>query len=269
MSPLRSSAGPAVCTNGTSSSAATIWASEVLPRPGRAGQQHVVERLAAVAGGRDRDRQLVLERLLADEVLQPARAAASARARSSPGELLGSWMRMPADRAHRRALRSACGDQLLGALAGGRRRAARRPRSGCSRDRAAPRAPATAGRRRAAHGDRRPRAASPPTFSRSSTMIRSAVRLPTPGAACKRARVAGGHGRQQLARRRRRRARPARPWARPTGRPAASGRARAPPRRRSRRAPARRRGRRGGCAASPRRRRPGRARSVSLETASR
>ena len=26
--------GPAVCTNGTSSSAATIWASEVLPRPG-------------------------------------------------------------------------------------------------------------------------------------------------------------------------------------------------------------------------------------------
>src|SRR5258708_20864174 len=34
MSPLRSSAGPAVCTNGTSSSAATIWASEVLPRPG-------------------------------------------------------------------------------------------------------------------------------------------------------------------------------------------------------------------------------------------
>ena len=34
MSALRSSAGPAVCTNGTSSSAATIWASEVLPRPG-------------------------------------------------------------------------------------------------------------------------------------------------------------------------------------------------------------------------------------------
>ena len=34
MSALRSSAGPAVCTNGTSSSAATICASEVLPSPG-------------------------------------------------------------------------------------------------------------------------------------------------------------------------------------------------------------------------------------------
>src|SRR6202050_2202223 len=34
MSPLRSRAGPAVCTNGTSSSAATICASEVLPSPG-------------------------------------------------------------------------------------------------------------------------------------------------------------------------------------------------------------------------------------------
>src|SRR3954469_14277136 len=34
MSALRSSAGPAVWTKSTSSSAATIWASEVLPRPG-------------------------------------------------------------------------------------------------------------------------------------------------------------------------------------------------------------------------------------------
>ncbi len=34
MSALRSSAGPAVCTNGASSSAATMWASEVFPSPG-------------------------------------------------------------------------------------------------------------------------------------------------------------------------------------------------------------------------------------------
>src|SRR5215213_4061733 len=34
MSALRSSAGPAVCTIGTSSSAATMWASEVFPSPG-------------------------------------------------------------------------------------------------------------------------------------------------------------------------------------------------------------------------------------------
>ena len=59
MSPLRSSAGPAVCTNGTSSSAATICASEVLPRPGRTGEQHVVERLAARRGRLDGDRELL------------------------------------------------------------------------------------------------------------------------------------------------------------------------------------------------------------------
>ena len=34
MSAFRSSAGPAVCVNGTSSSNATICASDVLPRPG-------------------------------------------------------------------------------------------------------------------------------------------------------------------------------------------------------------------------------------------
>ena len=71
-----------------------------------------------------------------------------------------------------------------------RRRAARRPRPGCSRARAARRgqgawivggAGAGSGWSPAATG------AVAPTFSRSSTMIRSAVRLPTPGAACRRA----------------------------------------------------------------------------------
>ena len=45
-----------------------------LAEAGRAGEQHVVERLAAAGGGRDRDRELVLDRLLADEVLEPAGA---------------------------------------------------------------------------------------------------------------------------------------------------------------------------------------------------
>ena len=73
-------------------------------------------------------------------------------------------------------------DQLLGALAGRRRRAAGRPPPARSRARAARRAPARAARLRASA--RRTTIPSPiaaPTLSRSSTMIRSAVRLPTPG----------------------------------------------------------------------------------------
>ena len=57
MSALRSSAGPAVCTNGASSSAAMMCASEVLPRPGGPGEQDVVERLVAAARGLDEDRR--------------------------------------------------------------------------------------------------------------------------------------------------------------------------------------------------------------------
>ena len=72
-SALRSSAGPAVCTIGTPSSAATMWASEVLPRPGRAGEQDVVERLAAPARRLDEDRQLLGHLLLVDEVGQGRR----------------------------------------------------------------------------------------------------------------------------------------------------------------------------------------------------
>ena len=50
-----------------------ICASVVLPRPGRAGEQDVVERVAARDGGLDRDRELLLQRRLADEVLEAAR----------------------------------------------------------------------------------------------------------------------------------------------------------------------------------------------------
>ena len=45
-----------------------------LAEPGRAGEQHVVERLAAAPRRLDEDRELVLDRALPDEVVERARA---------------------------------------------------------------------------------------------------------------------------------------------------------------------------------------------------
>ena len=45
-----------------------------LAEAGRAGEQDVVERVAAVAGGADGDLELGLQRLLADELVEPPRA---------------------------------------------------------------------------------------------------------------------------------------------------------------------------------------------------
>ena len=47
-----------------------------LAEPGRADEEDVVERLAAGARRLERDRELLLEPLLADEVVEPARAEA-------------------------------------------------------------------------------------------------------------------------------------------------------------------------------------------------
>ena len=69
-----SSAGPATVRRPTPSSSRMICASVVLPRPGRPGEQHVVERLAAPLGGVEGDAELLLDPLLADEVVEPARA---------------------------------------------------------------------------------------------------------------------------------------------------------------------------------------------------
>ena len=74
MSPLRSSAGPAIWRMPTPSSLRTICASEVLPRPGRPGEQDVVERLAARLRRVERDRELLLHALLAHEVGERLRA---------------------------------------------------------------------------------------------------------------------------------------------------------------------------------------------------
>ena len=74
MSPLRSSAGAAVCTNGTSSSAARICASEVLPRPGGpASSTWSSASPRARAASSDTD-SWAFSALLADEVLQPPRS---------------------------------------------------------------------------------------------------------------------------------------------------------------------------------------------------
>ncbi len=147
MSALRSSAGPAVWTIGTSSSAAMMWASEVLPSPGRPGEQDVVERLAAPPRGLDEDLELGGDLLLVDEVGEAARAKRAVElvlaagepdvgesaprivadgagsdpsARSIPGSRRDAHVapRCVAGAAQRRA------DQLLGASRPRRRRAA-------------------------------------------------------------------------------------------------------------------------------------------------
>ena len=74
MSAFRSSAGPAVWTIGAPSSAAMMWASEVLPSPGGPDEQDVVERLVAALRGLDEDLELGRDLRLGDEVAETARA---------------------------------------------------------------------------------------------------------------------------------------------------------------------------------------------------
>ena len=74
MSALRSSAGPAVCTNGTSSSAATICASDVLPRPGGPASSTWSSASPRLEAAAIETAELLAQRLLADELVQPPRA---------------------------------------------------------------------------------------------------------------------------------------------------------------------------------------------------
>ena len=73
-SPFFTSAGPLVTWSATPSSVARMWASEVLPRPGRAGEEHVVERLAALPGRLGVDPEVVDELLLPDVLVERGRA---------------------------------------------------------------------------------------------------------------------------------------------------------------------------------------------------
>ena len=150
-SPLRSIAGPATVRMPTPSSSRTMYASDRLAEPGRADEQDVVERLAARDRRGQRDLELRLQPLLADELGQvprPQRAvelvllALRAQAR-------GSW----------RLRHAAFLQRLAHALLG--RRAPDRPRRG----RARPRRPCSRARR-ARRGQRAP---SEPATAASST----------------------------------------------------------------------------------------------------
>ncbi len=101
MSALRSSAGPAVWMNGTSSSVATICASDVLPRPGGPASSTWSSALAARLGRLERDGELVLDRVLADELVE--RRGRSERRRPPRGARAGPACGRPGRADHRRA----------------------------------------------------------------------------------------------------------------------------------------------------------------------
>ncbi len=249
MSPLRSSAGPAVWTNGDAELLGDDPGEAGLAEAGRAGQQDVVERVAAGRGGRDRDRELLLELVLPDELLQPLRA--QRRVELVVGALVRRLDAVDARRAdaHRRAPFSAWAIRSSGVSPGA-------PSSSCS---ASDGGEAEADE--AVPGEQ-PRVVAARDHDRVVGRRRADLLaqldddplrrpLADPGHRLQPRGVARGDRGEQLARR------PAREHgerhlrARPTGRRSASGRGRARPRRRSRRAAARRRARSGGCAASP------------------
>ena len=64
-------AGPEVVRICAPSSAATMLASVVFPRPGRAVEQDVVDRFGAMPRGVDEDRQVFLDPLLPGELVEP------------------------------------------------------------------------------------------------------------------------------------------------------------------------------------------------------
>ena len=74
MSPLRSSAGPGDLADADAELAADDLRERGLAEPGRAREQDVVERLAARLRRVERDRELLLDALLADEVGERLRA---------------------------------------------------------------------------------------------------------------------------------------------------------------------------------------------------
>ena len=204
MSALRSSAGPAVWTNGTPSSSATIRARLVLPSPGGPASSTWSSASPRAAAAAIETPSCSLQRLLADELVEPLRAqrrvevvlgALDAASGGAPDR------RGRADHHARRRLervgdevlgRPAVGavEQLLGLLrreaepdearrapaAAGRRRG--RPRSGRP---AAPRRPSRAARRRSA-----PRCACRSPARPAAARCRPRRRRPAARAACRR-----------------------------------------------------------------------------------
>ena len=116
MSALRSSAG----RRGVHERRAQLGGDDVrergLAEPGRAGEEHVVERLAAALRGLDEHRELVGHGVLGDEVRRVGTAAASGRGR-------------------RRGRRRACPRRPAPPPRGARRRSSGRGRCSCARRR--------------------------------------------------------------------------------------------------------------------------------------
>ena len=210
----------------------------VLPSPGgptsRTWSSASPRAFAAV----ERDRELLLDALLADEVVEPARPQRALDSSSSASRAAGArnCARLTPPASAPARTRSSAGSS------GSTRRAPARPRRASSRARRARRARRAARRRRRAGvGDRSRR----PSFSFSSSTIRSRRLLADPGDRLEARRVLEHDRAPELGRRRARRRSRARPSARRRSRRAAARRARARPRRRSRRAGARPRGRAG------------------------
>src|SRR5689334_12652370 len=160
-----------------------------LAEPGRSRQQHVVERLAALLRRLDEHRQLVLHRALADEVLEPARPQRAVELLVGPGgrrglDALDARRPDAALVPHRAALRaspirsSGVSPSASASSSSASWALKPRPTRPC---RASVRGSSVLVITISSIAD------SPATFSRSSTMIRSAVRLPMPGTAWKRA----------------------------------------------------------------------------------
>ena len=156
-----------------------------LAEPGRPCQQHVVDRLAALLGRRERDRELLAHDLLPDELVELARPqravglvlVAARRGRADEALLLAHAG--PPRRSAASASLTRCSVRALGARERGlglgdgeaerdERVARRQVRIvGCGR---------ASRRRRAATAS----SAAAPSLSRNSTTMRSAVRLPMP-----------------------------------------------------------------------------------------
>ena len=247
MSALRSSAGPAVWMNATSSSSAMIRARLTsCPSPGGPASRTWSSASPRAAAAR------IEISSWAFSASWPTNS--SSRARAQP-RLAARRLRAGAASGCARGRRRGCGssardlqgvgDQGLRRVTGRRRRAARRPPAALKPRPIRPSRASACGSsvRVMTIGSSMTVA---PTFSRSSTMIRSAVRLPMPGNGLQ-ARGVAARDRRPAARAAGRRRAPRAPSSgRRSGRRAAAGTGPAPPRWRSRRAAARRRARSGG-----------------------
>ena len=245
MSPLRSSAA-----RGLDERHAELGRDDLgergLAEPGRSGQQHVVEcvpaRLAASIATASCSLSCCCPTNSSSRRGRSVRSNSSSAARYGGLDALRLGAHARTSRTNRRSccLLSAARDQLLDRLPGGVRRAARSASEATKpRFEAARRGHQSRGASSALAYRRTtiPSPIVPPTLSRSSTMIRSAVRLPTPGHRLEEARRHPPRSRPP-----RRSAGPppgprARASARPPAHPAGPGRGPAPPPARSPRAP--------------------------------